>query len=213
MFIINTEEWRHLSVLVGVCTETSCTFFADQRSTRTLKDGTTAETKDDAQKIFKVNDRLLYGVTGFLPDWEPITGPLDGLQDTDRLNADDLLGIIIEYLNANELRLRDAGAGRIYVIGGVNRDGEYCIYKLHVSVSTYEIFVDEVNPAKDGHPIGIIYCTPPSLSTRLREFESGLSDTIQSSDAGTMNENVAAYIREQTKDDPWVGGEIQCLVV
>ena len=121
-----------MSVIVGICTQDHCTLFADCRRTRI--DGDKREIDDTAKKLFRINDKVVFGVTGYIPDWETLSSPIDHQIGDPSINADTALQAVISYLKKNTDKLLETSNGRTYVIGGINRNGELCIYSVNVSV-------------------------------------------------------------------------------
>ena len=81
---INDGVLQSMSVVIGICGTNFCTFWADGR--RVVSDPETAtgyrvDGDDHYQKIFKLNDRVLFGASGVFLMGEDLRDPVNTIAD------------------------------------------------------------------------------------------------------------------------------------
>ncbi len=124
--MIDGEDVRIMSAVIAVCGTNFCTFAADRRMV--IPDKNTFRcANDETDKIFKVNDRVLLGMTGIFWRWEHLTDPLDGCADLLSMSAAQVKDVVVAYLDRPKTMPFQP---RNYLIGGTEA-GSFVIYEVH----------------------------------------------------------------------------------
>lgn len=115
-----------MSAVIAVCGTNFCTFAADRRMVLPGEKGF-IRANDETEKIFKVNDHVLLGMTGFFWRWEHLTDPLYKHSNLSGMSVSQVKDAEVSYLSEpRELPFQP----RNYLIGG-QESGTFVIYEVH----------------------------------------------------------------------------------
>lgn len=120
---------QSMSVVIGICGTNFCTFWADGR--RVVSDPETAtgyrvDGDDHYQKIFKLNDRVLFGASGVFLMGEDLRDPVNTIADLSNASVKIVKNAVVNYLKTKH----DPELIRNYLVGGKERDGAFVIYEI-----------------------------------------------------------------------------------
>lgn len=210
MRILNTGELKSMSAIIGVCGTNFCSFIADGRMVRNSKDGVTP-VSDNIQKIFKINDRVLFGATGWFEQHEEITSPLDVYPNKSVITLRMAYKAVLEYIEQHKYAMPQT---RNYLVGGKDNKGQFCIYEVHVNFETFKAETALRAPVPPEYNFAISCALPPKLASRVDEFTSMVGSCIRScSYHQDMLQKVAGVIRKISEMDDTVGTNIMTLSV
>lgn len=132
--IINSEVIRYMSTIIAACGTNFCTLAADTRKVKPQDNGW-AVVDDCTEKIFKINDRVLFGAAGLFDYDETLTAPFDTCHDKNTLTLETACQMVLEYMEKYKFKISKYSV-RNYIVAGKNNDGEFCIYEIHHNSST-----------------------------------------------------------------------------
>ncbi len=163
------EGYGYISSIVGICTKDGAILCSDSRMTAKV-DGE-IKVFDDCKKIFKVNDRLLFGASGFFKVNDRLIEPFVGL-DCLSLNVDTALKAIEDYMN----NLRTSGDLHecAYVLCGEDDSGNYCIVTVRYDEKENNIFFGR----RYGYDNVAIHILPPSVESNKEKWIEALNDRV-----------------------------------
>ena len=207
---ITDGELNRMSAIIGICGENFCSFVADTRLTHNSGDEYIVA-NDTTQKIFKVNDHVLFGMTGLFRTGEEILVPLDIYPEKDVVTLRMAYKAVLGYLEKNKYKIP---LMRSYLIGGKDNKGRFCIYEVHMNFETYKAETVLRMPEPPVTSYGIFCAIPPELHDRKNEFLDMAGDCITSSgELGEMLQKVAGVIGKIADADGTVGRTITALSV
>lgn len=143
MYIINDRTWFNVSAVICVCGTNFCTLWGDTRRTTNV-DGKWIIENDKTQKVFKLNDRVVYGVTGVFDRSETLLTPIESIKDIQHAKLTDVRDAIVEYLNTKRDAIVDLPSN--FVVGGRDSSGVFCVYEIRFNTSTREVDVTARRP-------------------------------------------------------------------
>ena len=158
-----------LSTVIGICDRNICAFAADTRKVEFNEDGSIYPVREDEEKIFSINGRLLLGGAGAFWKNETVMTPLLECNDIDVLNTDDAVQVIEEYLKKmiDDGRLRYMF--RTYLIGGFDKNGDRSLYRVCYLPEKGYLGVDGCSFPKNMNGTIVIPMLPPNVQ-RQEEF-------------------------------------------
>ena len=194
------EGYGYAPTLVCVCSDGGAVMCADSRMV-TVK-GDKAVFLDDCRRVFKVNERLLYGCAGMFPEDATLVEPLTG-RKSERLNADNLA----EYVNERMLEQMATGTLRecVYVIAGLDRVGRMCVATVRYDEEEEAVHTDKAYCA-DGDVI--FMNLPPAAAADDERWERRLRELLEDKGEETTGGRIAEFIRELAGVSKFVGGNI-----
>jgi len=207
---IDDGELNRMSTIIGICGENFCSFIADTRLTAYCEEGIIAD-NDTTEKIFKINERVLFGMTGVFWKDEKILAPLNIYPDHSVITLRMAYKAVIDYIEREKYEMLPM---RNYMIGGKNNKGKFCIYEVQVNFKTYEAETTLRIPEPPTTNYGISCSLPPKLCSRSDEFVGMVGNCVTSSNThGEMIEKVSGVIGKIAESDDTVGGSVSALSV
>lgn len=202
------NEVKYMSTIIAVCGNNFCTLVADKRKTTYNESGPCIE-DDNFDKIFKINDRVLFGVTGIM--WEKdILEPLNIYPDKSIITLRQTYKAALEYLDKKFVQTKSK-TPRNYIVAGKDNKGIFTIYKLHYDI--YECKIEtEIYSASNGI-FGIAFAAPEGFSPEnISKAIKKIELSVQNS---TTHESLVGYLSEVIKQisdvNPTVGKNISVL--
>jgi len=208
--MIDDGALNRLSAIIGICGENFCSFIADTRLTANF--GEDHKTISDTnQKIFKINERVLFGMTGLFWKDERILAPLNIYPDHSVITLRMAYKAVIDYIEKNKYEMLPP---RNYLIGGKDNKGKFCIYEAQVNFKTYEAETILRIPEPPATNFGISCSLPPKLCSRSDEFVGIVENCITNSKTHReMIRKVSGVIGKIAELDDTVGGSVSALSV
>ena len=208
--MIDDGELNRMSAIIGICGENFCSFIADTRLIANFaEDHKTIS--DTTQKIFKINECVLFGMTGLFRAGEKVLAPFDIYQDHSVITLRMAYKAVIDYIEKNKYEMLPP---RNYLIGGKDNKGKFCIYEAQVNFNTYEAEAILRIPEPPTTNYGISCSLPPKLCSRSDEFVGMVGNCVTSSNThGEMIEKVSGVIGKIAELDDTVGGNVSALSV
>ena len=210
MFAIIGNEVKHMSAIIAICGNNFCSLVADKRKTTYCESGPYVE-DDNFDKIFKINDRVLFGATGIM--WEKdILEPLKSYPDKNTITLRQAHKVTLEYLEKNFVE-KQLKTPRNYIVAGKDNKGIFTIYKLHYNI--FECKVEtEIYSASNGI-FGMAFAAPEGFSPEnIAKTINKIELAVQNS---TTHEELVLYLAEIIKQisdvNPFVGKNISVLTI
>ena len=98
MYCISNRTWYFMSAVIGVCGLNFCSFIGDRR--RVTNGEKTWELIDDnTQKVFKLNNNVLFGMTGLYYTRDNILDPISSIQNLKKASVKSVVDAVISYIN------------------------------------------------------------------------------------------------------------------
>lgn len=160
-YIINGGVLQGMSVVIGICGENFCTFWADGRrvvADDDAEDGFKVVGDDHFQKIFKLNSHVLYGAAGWFDSNTDLLAPVSKVQDIDHASVRVIKRAVIDYIKSEPDCLRELPNS--YLVGGKNKDGSFLIYEIAWDKSRGKVSVVERKPSPPSSMFGISMMLP-----------------------------------------------------
>lgn len=132
--IINSEVIRYMSTIIGVCGINFCTLAADTRKVKP-QDNCWLVVNDCTEKIFKINNRVLFGAAGLFDYDETLTAPFDVYQNKNAVTLEMACEAVLDYMEKYKFKISKYSA-RNYILAGKDNKDEFCIYEIHHNPST-----------------------------------------------------------------------------
>ena len=149
-----------MSVLIGICGEEYCLLFGDTRRVRYEGDQVRV-TDDQSQNIFRVNDRVLFGMTGLGEGTEALFAPLRGFREKEAITLRLAVRASGDYLRRSMANL--PGPMCCVAVGSDNR-GRFCACEISGDPAAGQVETAERRPEPPGSPWGIACILPPGLA-------------------------------------------------
>ena len=210
---INDGVLQSMSVVIGVCGTNFCTFWADGR--RVVNDsaspsGYRVDGDDHYQKIFKLNDRVLFGATGVFLMSEDLRDPVNTIADLSNASAKMVKNAVVDYLKTKH----DPELIRNYLVGGKERNGAFVIYEIAWDTAQRKALVVErrLKQSRGGYarsmslPIGEKQLAQKALSAAQAMVQ-------QASDHEDLEHKIASVIYSISRLDDTVGPEAMSLTI
>ena len=199
-----------MSVLIGLCGEAYCLLFGDTRRVRYEGDQVRV-TDDQSQNIFRVNDRVLFGMAGQLEGTEALFAPLRGFRDKEAITLRLAVRAAGDYLRRSMDSL--PGPMRCLAVGSDNK-GRFCACEISGDPETGQVETVETRPAPPGSPWGIACILPPGLTgERPRILERIEAFAAAAGSPEELAEQICELIRSLAKKDPAVGRAINVYMI
>ncbi len=199
-----------MSILIGICTERFCLLFGDTR--RVDYDGDRKKVLDDeTQRIFKVNERVLFGMIGSAGGMEALFAPLRGFQDKDAITMRLAVRATEGYLKRN---LGALGGPRGYLVIGSDNRGRFCSHELRADPETGAVETTVRQPELPDEPYSVACMLPPDLAGDREGILQQIGRAAR--DAGDPEElaqRVCRLIREISKKETSVGKNINVYMI
>ena len=217
--MIKDGVWSGLSAVIGICSDNFCSLLADTR--RVVSSGSAvgswlAYADDDTQKIFKLNQSVLYGMTGLYRTSQSILDAVASITDMNRASVDDVRDAVLSYLEENK---KEMPPKRDYLVGGKMPDGSFRIYEIHMNFETYTPEVTVRAPLSrvmtgGKTTFGISCCLPIKAAEHRQFYLNKIEEAIHSSRTHReMLQKAAAVIGLISKCDDSVGQDVTALNV
>lgn len=213
MHILNLGNAKRMSAIIGVCGTNFCTFVSDGRLV--VSDGDKWRTsKEDFQKIVRINDKLIYGATGVFKESESLLDPLNVYPDKSGLT----MRLAHKAILAHAEKVKDKiPCARNYLLGGKDNKGNFCIYEIHINFETYEVETAERKPeqiTETTSTFGISCALPSKLIQEKEHWINKVEQCILSSKYHQdMIDKISGVIGEIADKDDTVGKKIYTLTV
>ena len=199
-----------MSVLIGICGEEYCLLFGDTRRVR-YEGGQVRVTDDQSQNIFRVNDRVLFGMTGLLAGTEALFAPLRGFRDKEAITLRLAVRAAGDYLRRSMGSL--PGPTCCVAVGSDNK-GRFRACEIAGDPATGQVETAERSPEPPGSPWGITCILPPGLAgERERCLEQIKACAARAGSPEELAEQVCSLIRNMAKRDPAVGKAINVYMI
>lgn len=193
-----------MSVLFAICDKNIALLAADSRMV-TCGDENGDIIDDHQHKIFKINDRLLFGGVGSIKGYESL---VDAFKDVDYANltlecADILLQ---EYMNGIMEKVHSTGH-RTYILVGRNLNEDICVYTYDYNTTTKTSNIERINLAQCDM-CEIYIGLPPSLAGQSDVYAKKLRTIMNREDTiSGLKDGISGLIRDISNVDVTVGGE------
>lgn len=127
-----------MSAIIGICSSKFCLFVADRRMVN-FRNGAINVTSDDTDKVFQLNENVVFGATGVFDEKEEFLTPFNCFSDFKNVTLDMALNAIRDYTVANFQIIKSCKA-RNYILGG-KQDGQYymCVAHYNSKTETFEL--------------------------------------------------------------------------
>lgn len=212
MLIINPRTVNFMSTVIGICGENFCVFVGDKRKTRPSDDEQKLVVVDDStDKVFKLNDQLLFGYVGEIRTWESIVQPFNEVKDKSKLSVNKAERLIKAHVN--DLRDRGLLFGiRNYLLAGIDSDGAY--FMKRICYSGGEMKDKKYKPDFVHNNLCHEVLLPPRLVPKKEYYNQRLNEKIQKSRGVFGVANAAeSLIREIADADNSVSKNCTKLII
>ena len=178
MIIVPERIWYHVSAIIGVCGVNFCSFLADTR--RTYNSHFCYKINDETtSKILKLNDRVLYGMTGLYDtEKETITSAIDEMGELVSATPEDVLASVLSYLDKHKYEIPRM---RNYLVGGKEKSGKFVMFEVHMNFDTYKPEVTKRAPVADQSNYGVSLLLPPKAIQYAEAIMAEVERAITSS--------------------------------
>lgn len=204
---------QSMSVVVGVCGTNFCTFWADGR--RVVNDSETAtgyrvDGDDHYQKIFMLNDRVLFGASGVFLMGEDLRDPVNTIADLSNASVKIVKNAVVNYLKTKH----DPELIRNYLVGGKERDGAFVIYEITWDIVQRKARVVErrLKQSQGGYAISM---SLPIGEKQLAQKALSATQAMvqQASDHEDLKHKITSVIYSISRLDDTVGQEAMSLTI
>lgn len=210
--IIDNGVIQYMSTVIGVCGTNFCTFCADSRRVA-YKSGDIEIVDNSTQKIFKLNDRVLFGAMGIITASENYLDPFNVYPDKSIITVRMAYRAVVDYINRNMNSISGCKY-RNYFVGGKDNKGNFCIYEIHLKAEAKEIETTLRMPKPPVYNFSVSCGVPFSLQAQKQNFIDIIGNTIASSTThADMLSGIRNIINKIAKMDITVGGEMQTFSV
>ena len=205
MYIIEPERVMYMSTIIGVCGKNICFLMSDSRKIGWKRSGEVYVQNDNTQKIFRLNDKVVYGAAGEFRDYETLTEPLDRAGRKEMMSYEDAVQAIFDYEKV--LKQRQHSAARHYIVGGKRTDGSYAMQQITWDGSTFEYKTKVYEPCDKS--VAVLIALPPALSKESQVYLKKVENAVLTAkDRGETFQKLAGVIQELAEKDISVGGDI-----
>lgn len=196
-----------MSIVVSICGVNFTMMAADRRLVALDQHGRVQYVRsDEFHKIFRLNEHMLFGVTGQIAPDEELLDPFKSLCHpeamTMRVAAKEL-----ERYAAEKIRPARQYA-RQYILSGKDNKGRFCTYVL----SSYLDFQPEwIIPEQEQFCVKIL--GPTGFRNDDPLAQAYIYGTIPWGTDTALREHLTDFIRAYAKSEPSVGGEPEILML
>lgn len=210
--IIDDGAIQYMSTIIGVCGTNFCTLCADSRKVA-YGSGGVEVVNDSTQKIFKLNDRVLFGAMGIFSSYESFLAPFEVYPDKSVITVRMAYKAVIDHINRNMNSICGC-MFRNYFVGGKDNKGRFCIYEIHLNTETKEIETTLRIPEPPTYNFSVSCGLPFSLQTQKQEYIGLVGDAVTScSTHAQMVDSLKNIINKIAENDVTVGGEVRVVSV
>ncbi len=205
--IISFEGWYPMSIVASVCGVNFTMMAADRRLVSLDQRGYIKRVQsDDFHKIFRLNERMLFAVTGQIAPGEGLLDPFKSLCHpetmTMRMAAKALERYVAENISPTQKYTRQ------YILSGRDNKGRFCTYVL----SSYHNFQPEwITPDQGQFCVKIL--GPRGFLNDDSLAQTYIYNTMPWGTDTALREHLADFIRAYAKVEPSVGGEPEILIL
>ena len=177
-----------MSTIIGICSSKFCLLVADRRSV-SIHDGSISLINDKTDKIFKLNDDVVYGVTGVFAEGEELLDPLNCLNNNKNITLNKVLNAIKNY-TIDKFPIIKSCKHRNYIFGG-KQNGKYHLCIIQYNAQTEKFEYNEFTPTGDGIDYHIIL--PNNAIPFENELKSDMSEIFTK--AKTVDELILETVK------------------
>ncbi len=200
-----------MSAIIAICGKDFCTFVADLRLVSIDENGNTKFNNDNTEKIFKLNNQLVYGATGVFNNSETFFSPLKLFKDYSYLTVNSVCCAVKEYMFSN-LTMLKRNKARTYLIGGKDNNGKFTLRVIKYDAPLNKIIEEDYTPPENG----VAFCLSLPTQAKLYEEQYKLmveKAIVDSSKDIDLVKNTASIIREIAHVDSTVSEKAMALIV
>ena len=202
-----------MSVIIGIVSDNFCSLISDGRLVSVSQVESKIEqnvVSDEAQKIYKLNSRVLIGGTGIFQTTETVLTPLVSIKDGSTASVKVVYASVRDFLHRHK---DDINQARNYVIGGKDKSGRFCLYQMHFNPLTHKIEQEKWEPKMAGQ-YGVVCSLPPSLSDKTSYYLAEIEKCIHSAQThDKLLEKVSDVIVRIANVDDTVGKQTYSVSV
>ena len=210
MCIIDMRGVSTMSMVVGVCSTNFCSLIADTRRIGYTEDDKPFCKDDHTSKIFKINDRVLFGAAGRFRTNETLTAPIDPFVDKSAISLRTAYKAVVEYIEKHRSEIY---LPRNYLVGGKDNKGRYCVYEVHYD-GLGEITTTLRMPEPPQSNFGISCCIPNGVVGYKKLIMNLLNNSVlNAKDHKDMIERVSDVIYKVADHDASVNKNIEVLTI
>lgn len=165
MTILENGAWLGVSAVIGICGANFCSLLGDTRRTTNKNNTIYAFHDDQTQKVFKLNDRLLYSLTGQIRNTETLLTPLSSIEDLSKATLDDVYNAVLADFEDKKYTMPYS---RNYVIGGRDLLGKFTMIYIHCNFETFKPEIQVYKP-NDGQ-FAVVCALPPRLHDEVDNY-------------------------------------------
>lgn len=202
-----------MSVVIGICGTNFCTFWADGRRVVSDSETTTGyrvDADDHYQKIFKLNDRVLFGAAGVFLMGEYLLDAVSGIADMSNASVKMVKNAVVDYLKTKH----DPELIRNYLVGGKERNGAFVIYEITWDTAQRKALVVErrLKQSRGGYAISM---SLPIGEKQLAQKALSAAQAMvqQASDHEDLEHKITSVIYSISRLDDTVGPEAMSLTI
>lgn len=196
-----------MSAVIGICGDNYAAILGDRRKIIITKDDV-MPVNDDTQKVFAINNRVLFGVTGLFAAGEDFLAPFAGYKDKGNITLRLAFKAVKSYLE----RRTYYPVRRHYILCGRDNKGSYHAYGIYCDPGDPTVHVIEYSPGASEH--GIILALPASLHQEVDVYTEKINACIQSSKTREeMLQKVCEVMHQIADRDKSVGKEIDVMLI
>ena len=204
------KEGDNMSAIIGVCGVKFCAFIADMRVVTIDENDNENFANDNTQKIFKLNDNVLFGATGRFNRSEDFFSPLRRFSNFKGLTITAVCAAVKEYMYGN-MDILKRNKARTYLIGGKDSSGTYTLRIIKYDAANNKIVYEDRTPMS-AKTTSYALALPAQAQLQEPKFTLMLHGVIKNS---TSVQHVAdgarAIIREIAKVDSTVSEKTMAL--
>lgn len=214
LVFLDERSCYKVSAIIGVCSTNFCSFVADKRKVLFPDNNTISKSvfdNDNTDKIFQVNDRVLFGAAGIFYHNEAILDPLTGFRNMEDITLRLAIRATKEYIKRSCF---PEGLSRTYMIGGKDNRGRFCIYEIHLNWETGNIDVVERSSDSPEGNYGVSILVPNSLFSKKSFYLDMVSGCITGSTThGELMKKLSRIISSMADEDESIGKDTMILDV
>lgn len=181
-----------------------CTFWADTRKV-TNKNGSIEVISDNQQKIFQVNDRVLFGAGGWFHQNENLQDAYSSIENIDNASVKIVKNAVVSYMN-NMAFPNLYPMNRCYLVGGKTNNGVFVIYEIRWDSIKNKVVVTERLPTPPSSNFGISFMLPNATPEFAGDYMNRVASCIKSSVTHkNLSENICNLIDDIASIDQTVG--------
>lgn len=182
-----------MSAIIAICSCDYCAFIADLRMVNINSNSTITVNSNNIHKIFKLNNKLIFGATGKFENNENILSPLKMYPTYDYLSFEMLDNAIHEYTITSISKIRSCG-NRRYIFGGVTSDDEFCVKMYSYNAQTGRFCEDVLKPTSNG--VGWRLLIPSKAVTNQDKYTLTIKNAIQTQSINKIIQSAQSVIKE-----------------